>query len=226
MFSYQFSWDHDSEHYELGVEALHVEDIVRDLRTPATPLRGRSDGARKKDNFEGNFGETIDHFPEPPRSALSASEESLPLPQPWNRITSPPKSSAKSPPDSPEYEFDAPRTSARPAGAGHTVHFSTSASELDFPSPPASARRSGSAAASVQFSASADEMDPSSPPTSARPLDTSLSGRFPEGIASPTTAWKTPTGASRNPTAAKKAVQAVARQEYYLSSSSDEEEKV
>jgi hypothetical protein len=221
-FSYRFSWDHDSEHYELGVEALHVEDIVRDLRTPASPFHGRGDGARRGDNSaKGDFGETYDHFPEPPRSAQSVSQDSSPFPLPWNPVSSPPESARKPAPDSPEFEFYSPPASAR--HTAHTVHFPDSDSERGLPSPPTSARPVGSAI-TLPSSTDADGTDLYSPPTSARAQGTPRGVRFPEEATTPAPASKSPAGAGHNPAAKKP--QVVTRQEYYLSSSSDEEEKV
>jgi hypothetical protein len=99
--SYRFSWDHDSEHYESGVEALHVLDdssASGNMGAPNnryegsglhTPVHGHSSRSRTVQvSDRSEFGPVFDHFPPGPESGASSPERS-PLPLPFNHLQSP-----------------------------------------------------------------------------------------------------------------------------------------
>ena len=89
LFSYRFSWDHDSEHYSAGIEALHIPTAAHSTNSPSGLATQRDLHGLKDHDFHKNpFNlEPIDHFPLPPSSpaaggGLSAgvwSEQSSPM---------------------------------------------------------------------------------------------------------------------------------------------------
>ena len=88
LFSYRFSWDHDSEHYSAGIEALHIPTAAHSTNSPSglvtqRDLHGLKDHDFHKDPF--NL-EPVDHFPLQPSSPVAREGLSTGV---WSEQSSP-----------------------------------------------------------------------------------------------------------------------------------------